>query len=159
MRPAKEQQRENFGTDDRTPEQRSATMAAVKSKNTQLELRFLEEIPHCIRRRVRLHPVGIPGNPDLINRRGKVAIFIDSCFWHGCPKHLRLPTANRKYWTAKIGRNRMRDSRVNRILKNDGWVVMRVWEHSLASSKSRKWWHTRIANQILSRVQQIAQER
>src|SRR5437762_13316198 len=134
--------------DDRTTQQRSATMAAVKSQNTRLEREFLDEISRDIRRKLNLHPTDLPGRPDFVHRRSKVAIFIDSCFWHGCHLHLRMPTANRTYWFAKISRNRHRDSRVNKELRKSGWLVMRIWEHSLTNPRARKWWHTRIVNQI-----------
>ena len=65
-------------------------------------------------------------------RRARVAIFVDSCFWHACPWHCRRPSSNTAYWTAKMARNRARDRAVNRALRGLGWRVVRVWEHQLA---------------------------
>jgi DNA mismatch endonuclease, patch repair protein len=66
---------------------------------------------------------------DVVFTRRRVAVFIDGCFWHGCPKHCRMPTRNRDYWEAKIGRNRERDERITVALMAAGWRVVRIWEH------------------------------
>jgi len=66
---------------------------------------------------------------DVVFTRQKVAVFIDGCFWHGCPTHCRMPSRNRDYWEAKIGRNQERDYRVTAALAADGWRVIRIWEH------------------------------
>jgi len=71
------------------------------------------------------------GKPDIVFRRKRVLIFIDSCFWHGCPKHCRIPSARKIYWLNKINRNKNRDKKVNRALKKDKWKVIRFWEHTL----------------------------
>ncbi len=70
--------------------------------------------------------------PDLVFPRRKVAVFVDGCFWHGCPEHGTLPTANRSYWQPKIAENVERDRRHTATLEEDGWVVIRVWEHESA---------------------------
>lgn len=67
--------------------------------------------------------------PDIVFTRDRVAVFIDGCFWHGCPDHGRLPRANGGYWGPKFERNAARDARVNSALRNHGWTVVRVWEH------------------------------
>ena len=136
--------------DDRSREQRSKTMAAVKSQNTKLEREFLDDLPV---KGIERHPNDILGTPDLAHRRRKVALFIDSCFWHGCPAHCRMPSSNRPYWTQKIYRNRKRDLRVNKELRASGWMVIRIWEHSLKNSRTNKWWRTRVVNQIKLRNQ------
>jgi len=58
-----------------------------------------------------------------------VAIFVDGCFWHGCPDHLQLSSANRDWWEEKIATNQERDSETSRLLEEQGWQVVRVWEH------------------------------
>ena len=132
--------------------QRSRTMAAVKSQHTQFERSFLEEFPPQSLRGIEQYPSDVPGRPDLTHRRRKVAVFLDSCFWHGCPKHLRMPSSNRTYWTRKIAGNRARDLRVSKELRESGWLVMRVWEHSIRTQRSKKWWRTRIVNQLRLRI-------
>jgi DNA mismatch endonuclease (patch repair protein) len=67
--------------------------------------------------------------PDIVFTRRKLAVFIDGCFWHGCPVHGVRPRANSSYWTAKLARNRARDDRVTTRLQAAGWRVIRVWEH------------------------------
>lgn len=67
--------------------------------------------------------------PDVAFTRAKVAVFIDGCFWHGCPEHGVSPRTNSHYWGAKIARNRARDLENDRALIDQGWLVIRVWEH------------------------------
>jgi DNA mismatch endonuclease (patch repair protein) len=76
----------------------------------------------------------IPGRPDFSFPRQKVAVFVDGCFWHGCPKCFRLPKQNRAFWKAKIEGNRKRDRSVNGRLRRLGWHVLRIWECQLGKS-------------------------
>ncbi|HTG43488.1 MAG TPA: very short patch repair endonuclease [Verrucomicrobiae bacterium] len=73
----------------------------------------------------------LPGKPDFVFRQQRVAVFIDGCFWHFCPRHGRCPASNESYWTAKLQRNRQRDRQVSGALRSKGWKVLRVWEHDL----------------------------
>lgn len=75
------------------------------------------------------------GKPDFIFRDAKLAVFVDGCFWHGCPKCYNRPVNNRDFWDAKKVQNRKRDQKVNRTLKSQGWRVLRVWEHELKSDE------------------------
>lgn len=75
----------------------------------------------------------LPGKPDFVFPKQRIAVFVDGCFWHRCPKCYRKPATNAEFWEAKIGRNVDRDKEVNRELKNRGWKVVRVWEHELRS--------------------------
>jgi DNA mismatch endonuclease (patch repair protein) len=75
--------------------------------------------------------VKLPGRPDIAFMGKKVAVFVDGCFWHGCPNHGRIPSDKIGYWAAKIQRNKDRDERVNIELSRMGWVVLRFWEHEL----------------------------
>ncbi len=77
----------------------------------------------------------LPGSPDLIFSRKKIAIFVDGCFWHGCPKCKGIPLESGGYWKNKIIENVQRDIRNNEQLKEIGWGVFRVWEHSLKKDK------------------------
>jgi DNA mismatch endonuclease (patch repair protein) len=74
----------------------------------------------------------LPGKPDFVFPKLKSAVFVDGCFWHGCPKHGRSPRSNAEYWSAKIAGNKARDHRVNRLLRTKDWIVVRIWEHELA---------------------------
>ncbi|MGZ8257300.1 MAG: very short patch repair endonuclease [Gallionella sp.] len=71
------------------------------------------------------------GKPDFTFRRERVVVFVDGCFWHGCPKCYRRPHSNREFWDAKITNNRKRDRKVSRELRGLGWQVVRVWQHQL----------------------------
>ena len=77
----------------------------------------------------RRHPGTIYGKPDFIFRRAKIAVFVDGCFWHGCREIKKLPKRNEKFWKAKILGNIKRDKAVNKKLRQDGWKVLRIWEH------------------------------
>jgi DNA mismatch endonuclease, patch repair protein len=72
---------------------------------------------------------GVKVKADIVFTRRRLAVFVDGCFWHGCPAHCRMPARNRDYWEAKIGRNRERDERVTTALTAAGWRVVRIWEH------------------------------
>ena len=73
----------------------------------------------------------LPGKPDFTFRKQRLTVFVDGCFWHGCPKCYRAPKGNREFWETKIVRNRARDREVTRELKKRGWRVLRIAEHSL----------------------------
>jgi len=68
---------------------------------------------------------------DLVFRGPQVAVFVDGCYWHGCPQHGTTPTTNADYWLTKIGRNVARDLDTNRQLEEAGWMVIRLWEHEI----------------------------
>lgn len=109
---------------------RSEIMSKVKSKDTKIEIEFRKAIWKA-GFRYRKNPSGYFGKPDLISKKNKTIIFIDSCFWHGCKKHCRLPSTRKNYWLPKIERNKQRDKEVNRHYKKLGWKIIRVWEHDL----------------------------
>src|ERR1700676_1355268 len=71
------------------------------------------------------------GKPDFIFRRQRLAVFVDGCFWHGCPRHSNLPVNNRSFWRKKPAANQARDRLVTRTLRRLGWRVVRIWEHEL----------------------------
>lgn len=119
---------------------RSRIMASVKSsgnKSTEVAFATLLRGEHLAGWR-RHYP--LVGHPDFVFPRIRLAIFVDGCFWHGCPKHCRMPKTNRKYWKEKIGRNVMRDRAIKRRLALKGWRVIRLWEHDVRrrSPKMRK---------------------
>ena len=73
------------------------------------------------------------GKPDFIFPKIKLAVFVDGCFWHGCPRHGTQPKNNAAFWRRKISRNQSRDLAVNRTLKKLGWRIVRIWEHDLSN--------------------------
>jgi DNA mismatch endonuclease (patch repair protein) len=79
-----------------------------------------------------VNPKNIIGHPDIAFPDKKIAIFVDGCFWHGCPYCNRtLPKTNKDYWVQKISKNLRRDQEVTGALVNEGWKVIRIWEHNL----------------------------
>ena len=83
------------------------------------------------------------GKPDFVFPKLSLAVFVDGCFWHGCPKHCKNPATNSQFWEKKLKANKKRDRQVNRVLRNDGWSIIRIWEHDLVSSK-----YPRVATRI-----------
>jgi len=78
------------------------------------------------------------GKPDFVFPKFKLAIFVDGCFWHGCPRHATQPATNRAFWQEKLTRNKNRDRIVNRTLKQRGWAVLRIWQHELKQSNESR---------------------
>src|SRR5262249_47752881 len=111
----------------------AAVMRANARRDTKPEL-ALRSLLHSQGYRYRVHhKVLISGQhhvrPDIVFAKNKVAVFIDGCFWHSCPKHGTKPRQNADYWRAKLRRNRMRDRRNTTALTRAGWLVIRGWEH------------------------------
>jgi DNA mismatch endonuclease (patch repair protein) len=113
-------------------EQRSATMRAVKSRDTAPE-RALRRMLHAIAPGYRLHRVDLPGKPDIVYGPRRLAIFMHGCFWHGhdCKRGARAPKENAAYWSAKIARNRKRDAAHLEALAARGWRTLVVFECAL----------------------------
>lgn len=76
------------------------------------------------------------GRPDFTFRRERVVVFVDGCFWHGCPLHCRMPATNPAFWSSKLAANKARDKTVSVTLRKTGWRVVRIWEHDLAKRPS-----------------------
>lgn len=115
---------------------RSQNMARIRSTGTEAEIHFQQAL-HSLGVRYRLQMPGITGRPDLSNKRGGWVIFVDGCFWHGCPQHYHEPKTRRAYWVNKIKRNRARRRIVKRALIQQGWVVLEVWEHEIRRDAMR----------------------
>jgi DNA mismatch endonuclease (patch repair protein) len=115
-----------------TKAKRSDVMSRIRghgNKETELALMKLLRCDHITGWR-RHQPVF--GKPDFVFREARVAVFVDGCFWHGCPKHCKTPAGNRPFWEKKLAANKARERRVNRELRKLGWRVVRIWEHDLA---------------------------
>jgi DNA mismatch endonuclease (patch repair protein) len=107
----------------------TAPERALRSALHRLGLRF----------RVDARPVAtIPRRADVVLRGDRVAVFLDGCFWHGCPDHFRPPTAHADYWAAKIAANRARDAGTDALLRAAGWRVVRAWEHESTNAAARR---------------------
>ena len=121
-------------TDMFSKQKRSEVMSRIRSKgNQETEVRLARMMRMTGIKGWRRH-LPIPGRPDFSFRKHKVAVFVDGCFWHGCPVCFRLPKQNRAFWKAKIEGNRKRDRSVNGRLRRLGWKVIRIKECQLKHS-------------------------
>ena len=118
-------------TDVFTKAKRSNVMSLIRGRGNLTTEGALAKL-------LRLHRItgwrrhaALPGKPDFIFRAHHLAVFVDGCFWHGCPRCYTQPKSNCKFWTTKFVRNRARDRQVNRDLRHRGWRVLRIWEHEL----------------------------
>lgn len=117
---------------------RSRIMSAIRSKgNETTEIRFMVLMRQAGIKGWRRNSRQI-GKPDFVFPAVKVAVFVDGCFWHGCPRCGFVATANRTFWANKIRKNRSRDRRVGRLLRKSGWTVIRFWEHELRVPSPRR---------------------
>lgn len=126
------------GTFTNVSEERSKYMSAIKGKHnrsTELTLRMA-----LIRAGIngwKMH-YKLPGKPDFYFPQFKIAIFVDGCYWHGCPKCGHIPKTRSEYWKAKISRNIQRDKKNKKLLQNEGITVIRLWEHELKKNLLNK---------------------
>ena len=129
--------------DRMTKSQRSYTMSRIRSKGNQsTELMMIAIFREYGIKGWRRNQK-VDGKPDFVFLPQKVAIFVDGCFWHGCPRCFIPPKSNKEYWKTKIARNKKRDRKTNKVLDEKGWKVLRFWEHSLKRPKY-------VANKALS---------
>lgn len=114
-----------------TRAKRSQVMSRIRghgNKDTEVALMKLLRI-HRVTGWRRRQPVF--GKPDFVFHTARIAVFVDGCFWHGCPKHCNTPASNRAFWKKKFAANKARDRRVNQTLRKSGWRVLRIWECAL----------------------------
>jgi len=116
--------------DNVSKKKRSQIMRLVRSKDTKIEVEFRKTL-RKLGYKFKSNVGSCFGKPDIVLEKYKTVIFIDSCFWHGCAKHCRLPSSRNKYWIDKIERNKHRDKKVNMHYKKTGWKIIRIWEHTL----------------------------
>jgi len=115
--------------DIKTPEERSKNMAAIRCRDTKPELLLRKAL---FSKGLRYRIISkLPGKPDIVFPGRKLAIFVDGCFWHCCPKCFKTPDTNPEFWRDKIATNMRRDLEVNNLLIDEGWKVERFWEHEI----------------------------
>lgn len=106
-------------------------MQAIRSRDTKPE-RLIRRLVHASGLRYRVAAKPLPDlrrTADMVFRPAKVAVFIDGCYWHGCPEHYVPPKTNHGYWSGKVAGNVARDRDTDQRLREAGWVVLRYWEH------------------------------
>lgn len=122
----------------RPNKERSANMRAIRSNgNRSTEWRLRSLLIRNGYRGWKIHSKEFLGKPDFAFPRSRVVVFIDGCFWHGCPTCGHIPKTNKRYWTAKIGRNQKRDKTYSRELRKEGFKVIRIWECALKAKPQR----------------------
>ncbi|MFI5168221.1 MAG: very short patch repair endonuclease [Thermoanaerobaculales bacterium] len=118
------------------------TMQGCRGRNTSSELALRSAVHRLgLRYSVDVRPLdGVRRKADLVFRREHLAVFMDGCFWHGCPLHYSAPKSHSEFWETKLRTNRLRDSETDRILGASGWTALRVWEHEDASNAAGRVW-------------------
>jgi DNA mismatch endonuclease (patch repair protein) len=115
---------------------RSEVMARIRSRgNKSTEHALIAILRENEIKGWRRHQA-VLGRPDFIFRQRKLAVFVDGCFWHGCPRCYHAPRQNREFWKSKLNANRKRDKTVSAKLRASGWTVVRIWEHQLANKSA-----------------------
>ncbi len=119
-----------------TKEHRSQLMARVRSKgNLSTEVSLAKALRRSgVTGWRRQRPIPANGRqlrPDFVFPHARLAVFVDGCFWHQCPLHATTPASRRSYWIPKLEANKARDRRDSRVLRKQGWKVIRIWEHSV----------------------------
>lgn len=125
-------------TDIYTLQKRSELMSRVRSAGNKTTEIALIKLFQCYgitgwRRNIKLF-----GKPDFVFPKLKLALFVDGCFWHGCPKHKSQPSTNQAFWSKKLEANVIRDRLVSRTLRKNGWRVVRVWQHELSKGNEAR---------------------
>lgn len=110
-------------------------MQGNRSRDTLPELRLRSELHRRgLRYRVAVRPIrSVRRSADIVFTKHRLAVFVDGCFWHGCPDHYKAPKQNLDYWTKKIEGNQVRDGDTSRRLAEAGWTVLRIWEHEVTA--------------------------
>lgn len=106
----------------------SRTMQRMGRKDTAPEIALRRELT-SLGLRYRIHRRDLPGRPDVAFGPARVAVFVDGCFWHGCPEHAVMPKANQQWWAEKLDANKARDTAKDTALRELGWEPVHVWEH------------------------------
>ena len=123
-------------TDVLTKEQRSYNMSQIRGRDTKPELLLRKYLFSNGLKGYRVRS-RLPGKPDIVFTRYKIAVFVDGCFWHRCPRCFVKPTSNITFWEKKIDGNVRRDKEINKTLRKQGWKVIRFWEHEIKKDLQR----------------------
>jgi len=125
-------------TDNLNPSDRRKTMQAVKGRNTSLERKLFSMLARMGIKGWRKNAADVKGKPDVIFDKRRIVVFVDGCFWHGCPScRGKKPDTNFEYWNQKVKKNKARDTKTRRELTREKWRVVRIWEHEMYDTGSR----------------------
>lgn len=116
----------------------SRVMSSNRAKHTGPEVKLRKELRRIGEKEYVLHAKSVPGRPDIVYQKQKLAVFVHGCFWHHCPKcYPQLPATHRNFWRKKFLRNRERDQQKTKELKKSKWKVLVIWEHEIRSNVTR----------------------
>jgi DNA mismatch endonuclease (patch repair protein) len=121
-----------------------------RRSDTKPEVRLRSELHRKglrFRKNMLIRTRSIAVRPDVVFTRQRLCIFVDGCFWHGCPDHQRVPRNNTAYWQPKLASNVARDRRVDAALRSDNWTVVRIWEHEAVSGAVERVTHALAARE------------
>lgn len=138
-----------------TPTDRSVRMAAIKGRGNQSTEMAIAKLFRASGITGWRRHAKVFGRPDFAFRRVRLALFVDGCFWHGCPKHYKAPVGNAGFWSTKISGNRARDQFVTKELRKRGWNVLRVWEHDVKKTANHTLLVTRVTEALANAAQTI----
>ncbi|MCU1355157.1 MAG: mismatch repair protein Vsr [Acidimicrobiales bacterium] len=126
------------------PEPTSAAATKIGKANRRVDTKPEVQLRSLLHRRglrfrkdLLIRAEGVRVRPDIVFTRRRLAVFLDGCFWHGCPEHQHIPKSNRDYWVPKLEANIRRDDRVSAALVEAGWRVVRIWEHVPAEAAAQ----------------------
>ena len=117
--------------DSMTRRQRSRHMSQIRVSGTQPELAMRKMVKEFTDLPLKYNVKDLVGKPDIVVAGLKLVVFVDGCFWHGCPEHGKIPNSHQGFWRSKIVGNMIRDEENTVVLEEAGWSVWRVWEHDL----------------------------
>ena len=118
--------------DNLTPKDRKKNMSRIRSRgNRSTERRLRSSLVGAGVAGFKLHDPSLPGKPDFSFSYEKVAVFVDGCFWHGCPTCYVRPKSSQDYWDEKLTKNKARDIKADSKLREMGWTSVRIWEHTM----------------------------
>lgn len=124
-------------TDIYSKQKRSQIMSLIRSQgNMATEIKLIRLMKQWKIGGWRRHQ-NLPGRPDFAFPKQRVLVFVDGCFWHGCPLHFRTPKSNSSTWRKRIQTNVSRDKRISRSLRSSGWRVLRIWQHDLRGDSQK----------------------
>lgn len=122
--------------DVHTKKQRSYNMSMIKFRDTKPEILLRRRLFANGARGYRVN-YKLKGKPDVVFPKQRLAVFVDGCFWHKCPKCFQKPATNKAFWLDKINSNVKRDREINSALKKSGWKVLRFWEHDIRKNSEK----------------------
>src|SRR3989442_427801 len=129
-------------------EKRRGVMSRIRGRDTGPELTLRARL-RGLGLSLSIYPRGVPGTPDIAIKKDRIAVFVDGCFWHGCPRHYQAPVTRGEFWQQKLAQTRKRREEVRRSLHEAGWSMLELWECEIEADPAEC--ASRIAHTVASR--------